>query len=79
MAGFDTLCTWTLERMLSLDGAVSAAELQKFLEECCSAGDAAAVHRESPLRLKELGHAAFPALPLQLSRLARDSGGLGIA
>jgi hypothetical protein len=44
MAGFDTLCTWTLEHMLSLDGAVSAAELQKFLEERCSAGDAAAVH-----------------------------------
>ena len=78
MAGFDTLCTWTLERMLSLDGAVSAAELQKFLEEYCSAGDAAAVHRESPLQLKELGHAAFPALPLQLSKLARDSGGLGM-
>jgi hypothetical protein len=30
--------------------------LNEFMEECCSAGDAAAVHRESPLRLKAASH-----------------------
>jgi hypothetical protein len=81
LAGYDTMCAWTLEQMLHLDGSPPVAELQTFLKTSCDAGDADAVAHGGPITLGALGlHGSLQSVgtPLVIARLPQRLGGFAL-
>ena len=82
-ACFDSLCVWTLERMLHLRGAATAEEMRSHLARVCmdvestdpsAAGDDKLVLSSlGPTQLSDLN------LPIRLARTSSRNGGLGLA
>ena len=80
--GFDGLCAWALERLLHLDGAATAADMETFLRQACERQDAFMAANDGPLVLPTLGPQGIagtygtPGLPLRVARFSPSSGGM---
>ena len=79
LSGFDGLCAWVLERMLSLHGSTSAAGIQQDIIAACLAGDCEAASNPESLVMRSAGPAGLEALPLKVARLRQGAGGLGLS
>ena len=78
LSGYDGVCAWVFERMLSIHGATSASDVQQHILAACLAGDGDAASNPEALIMLSAGPVGLESLPLKVARLQQGAGGLGL-